>query len=151
MKINEQLEIDEGFSKIVYLCPAGKKSIGFGYNLDANSLVLSSNTISNYFSRGISENEARLLLCRCISDVQKKLRGRIKGFSELNTVRQDILTNMAFNMGVAGLLDFHKMLRAIEDNDFNKAADEMKNSKWFHQVGMRSKRLEHEMRTGVSK
>lgn len=59
---------------------------------------------------------------------------------------QSILVNMAFNMGKPRLARFKKMFAAIKVKDYNKAADEMKNSKWFRQVGNRSKRLVARMR-----
>lgn len=57
-----------------------------------------------------------------------------------------ILTNMAFNLGKRGLKGFRKMLAAIKLGDWGTAANEMENSKWFNQVGDRSKRLVERMR-----
>lgn len=54
---------------------------------------------------------------------------------------KNILTNMVFNMGLRGVKGFKKMLKAIEQENYTEAAKEMKDSKWFSQVGNRSKRL----------
>jgi lysozyme len=59
-----------------------------------------------------------------------------------------VLCDMAFNIGVSGLMQFRKMLAAIEANDFERAADEMKKSKWARQVPVRAAALERMMRTG---
>ena len=48
---------------------------------------------------------------------------------------------MAFNIGVAGVLKFKKMIAAIERKDFKQAALEMDDSKWSKQVGARADRL----------
>ena len=52
-----------------------------------------------------------------------------------------IITNMAFNLGWFRLASFKKMFAAIKAKDYKTAAAEMKDSKWFKQVGWRSKRL----------
>lgn len=59
---------------------------------------------------------------------------------------KNILTNMAFNLGQNRLSGFKKMLAAVKAGDYDKAADEMKDSKWYTQVGNRSKRLVERMR-----
>jgi lysozyme len=60
-----------------------------------------------------------------------------------------VLVNMAFNIGRSRLSKFKKMLHAIEEGDYNKAADEMVDSKWYSQVGRRSKELVNIMRYEV--
>ncbi len=66
----------------------------------------------------------------------------------LNDVRQNVLGNMAYNLGAAGLKKFPKMLEAIGRSAWDEAADQMKDSAWYSQVGVRARRLEKEMRTG---
>jgi len=63
-----------------------------------------------------------------------------------NVELHNILTNMSFNLGKTGLGKFKKMHKAIETEDWDTAADEMKDSKWYNQVGGRSKRLVERMR-----
>ncbi|MBL4664245.1 MAG: hypothetical protein JKY22_12005 [Flavobacteriaceae bacterium] len=67
---------------------------------------------------------------------------------ELSGVRRAVLIDMAYNLGLSGLLKFRRMLAAMEVRDFDKAAIEMENSRWFNQVGNRSKRLQKMMITG---
>ena len=55
---------------------------------------------------------------------------------------------MAFNLGVAGLLKFKKMIAALEKRDYDTAAIEMLDSQWAKQVGQRSQELSRQMRTG---
>ena len=59
---------------------------------------------------------------------------------------KNIVTNMVFNMGEAGVKKFEKMLEAIDKKEWNTAANEMKKSAWYSQVGRRSKRLIERMR-----
>jgi lysozyme len=59
------------------------------------------------------------------------------------------LINMAFNLGLTKLRQFKMMWAAIEDNDFEVAAQEMLNSKWASDVGKRALELSEQMRTGL--
>lgn len=67
----------------------------------------------------------------------------------LSNLRQDCLVNMAYNMGVAGLLAFHNTLGMIEAHNYAGAADGMLASRWARQVPNRAGRLAEQMRTGV--
>ncbi|QGZ66342.1 hypothetical protein FAZ98_31610 [Paraburkholderia acidisoli] len=68
---------------------------------------------------------------------------------QLDEVRQRVIANMCFNMGIDKLLGFAHMLAALKLHNFAVAAAEMKNSKWFGQVGDRAVRLCSAMSTGV--
>ena len=59
---------------------------------------------------------------------------------------KNILSNMHYNLGLTRLLKFKKMWAALEDNDFNTAADEMLDSRWATQVPNRANRLADRMR-----
>jgi lysozyme len=72
-----------------------------------------------------------------------------KWWAGLDEVRQRVLANMCFNMGIDRLLKFRNMLGAIQLGLGSGPADEMKSSIWYAQVGPRAERLEQAMRTGV--
>lgn len=58
-----------------------------------------------------------------------------------------VLTCMTFQMGYAGVRLFKKMLAALEENDYAKAADEMLDSTWAReQTPARAQRLADVMR-----
>jgi lysozyme len=67
----------------------------------------------------------------------------------LNDVRQDVLCEMAFNLGVYGLLKFQKMLTAVRQGAFGTGAAQMLMSDWAEQVGDRAMRLSILMEHGV--
>ena len=134
--LHNQLTRHEGLRLKPYRCTSGKLSIGIGRNLDGS---------------GISEREAELMLENDILKLFAVLPGKIDFFNELDKVRADILVNMAFNMGVNGLLKFKKMLTAIDDGYFTRAAAEILDSKWAFQVGDRALELAEQMKTGEYK
>lgn len=129
----EQIKRHEGLSLKPYRCTSGKLTIGYGRNLEDN---------------GISLSEANGMLIEDVCSVSIDLRSRISWFERLNEARQGVLINMAFNLGVAGLLKFKKMLSCAEAGDFDSAADEMLDSRWAKQVGKRADELARQMRTG---
>ena len=88
------------------------------------------------------------LLDNDIKEYVEEVKNRIPLFDTLSTNRQNVLVNMAFNLGIYGLLRFKKMLLAVEKQDWDEAANQMLDSRWSKQVGNRSKELADIMRQG---
>ncbi|HEX2113147.1 MAG TPA: glycoside hydrolase family protein [Alphaproteobacteria bacterium] len=128
----EQLVAHEGVRLKPYRCPAGKLTIGIGRNLD---------------DVGLTRGEAFMLASNDIVRTEALLE-KLAVWGALGDVRQRVLCDMAFNMGVAGLMQFRKMFAAIEAQDFARAADEMLASAWAKQVPGRADKLARMMRTG---
>ena len=132
-----QLKRHEGFRSKPYRCTAGKLTIGIGRNLD---------------DKGISEDEAMYMLLVDIQDATNDLiRAKPDVWEKLksDSVRQCVLINMCFNLGISRLLQFKKMWAAIEAGSYAEAADEMLDSRWATQVGERALELSDMMRTGI--
>jgi lysozyme len=88
------------------------------------------------------------LLDRDIKDKQARLFSALPWAKELDEVRKAVLTDMAFNLGIYGLLGFKNTLAAVKEERWQDAARGMLASKWATQVGMRALRLADMMRTG---
>ena len=123
--------IHEGFRSEMYICPAGRLSIGYGYNLEA----------------GMSEREARALMILKYEEIFTGLT-RHAWWESLSDGRQRALAEMAYQLGAAGLLRFQRMLSAIEAGDFDSAADEMLDSQWAEQTPSRARHCADLMRAG---
>ena len=67
-------------------------------------------------------------------------------FASLPDQVQRVLVNMAFNLGRGRLSKFKKLITAVNEGNWQKAADEMVDSRWYNQVGNRSIELENWMR-----
>lgn len=65
--------------------------------------------------------------------------------SEASFVTHTILINMAFNMGLPGLLMFRNTLRFVKEKNYKQAAQNMKLSLWYSQVGDRAEELTNRM------
>ncbi len=134
MTIEEQLTRDEGLRLKPYVDTVGKLTIGVGRNLT---------------DKGISEAEAKLLLANDLADIRFQLPRVLPWIKKLDEPRYAVLINMAFNLGINGLLGFRKSLNAMLSEQWETAADEMLDSKWAYQVGARAIRLANQMRTGL--
>lgn len=128
-----QLKRDEGIRLKAYRDQVGKLTIGIGRNLD---------------DVGISLEEAEHLLANDIAAAQAQLAEQLPWTLGLDEVRRAVLTNMTFNMGIHGLMGFKNTLALIQAGEYEKAADNMLQSKWAQQVGPRAHRLALQMKTG---
>lgn len=133
MNLCEQLKRDEGLKLTAYHDSLGKVTVGYGRCLE---------------TKGITRDEAEYLLANDIAEVTISLAKAIPWMTALDEPRRAVLQNMAFNLGVPGVLKFANTLACIKAGDFNAAADAMLASKWATQVGDRAKRLAEQMRTG---
>jgi lysozyme len=131
--LEDQLIDHEGLELKPYQCTADKLTIGVGRNIE---------------DRGITEDEARYLLKNDIKIVEDELLEKKPVVAGLDAVRQRVLVDMGFNLGIPTLLKFQNMWAAIEEEDFETAADEAMDSRWAKQVGRRAERLCQAMATG---
>ena len=131
--LEDQLIDHEGLELKPYRCTAEKLTIGVGRNIE---------------DRGITEDEARYLLKNDIKIVEDELLEKKPVVAGLDAVRQRVLVDMGFNLGIPTLLKFQNMWAAIEEEDFTSAAEEAMDSKWAKQVGRRAERLCQAMATG---
>ena len=70
-------------------------------------------------------------------------------FSGLDSVRQDAMIDISFNLGQTRLRAFKKALLAMSEGDWDEAADEFMDSRWSDQVGIRAKNLTNMIRSGA--
>jgi lysozyme len=128
----EQIKRHEGLRLKPYQDTVGKLTIGYGRNL---------------IDKGISRDEAEMLLINDVLHLRHRLTA-YPWFLVMNEARQEAITNMAYNLGVRGLLKFKQMIAALDAHDYSLAADEMLNSRWARQVNGRATELASQMRNG---
>ena|SRR5260221_12307796 len=124
---------EEGYRQFPYKDTTGHLTIGYGRNLEA---------------RGIFPSEAIQMLENDIEYFESKIRKSLPCYASLDSVRQAVLVDMCFNLGVNGLLSFNKLINALNHNDYDSASDEMLNSLWAKQVGQRAIDLSQAMKSG---
>ena len=122
----------EGLNLRPYTCPTGHLTIGYGHNLE----------------NGITLEVAEQLLQSDMALAQLEVGGSIPWANKLDEVRQYVLVDMCFNLGIKKLLTFKKMLAALKQGYYERAAYEMLASKWAGQVGRRASELAEMMKKG---
>ena len=146
--IIQRLCIHEGIRLMPYRCPAGYLTIGVGRNLDTNPLTDEELKVCGDWKHGITKNAAFYLLRNDIVKVGNECIKYIPFFKNLDNERQYVLLDMAFNLGIKGLLKFKKMLANMAQGNYNQAAEECLNSKYAKDTGKRAQRIAQTIRTG---
>lgn len=90
---------------------------------------------------------ARLLMK--LTQAKDELDAALAWWRKLNDARQDVLANMAYNMGLTRLRGFKKALFAMQVENWPIASAEMLDSEWAQEVGHRADRLARQMHDGV--
>lgn len=132
----KQLTRDEGEKLSAYVDTKGYLTIGIGRLIDSRK------------GGGISADESAYLFSNDFAGKLAELRKRVPWFDQLDVARQGVLLNMAFQLGVNGLLGFKNTLSMIQRGDFKDAAVEMLDSLWAKQTPERAKRLSIQMESG---
>jgi len=132
MDVFEMIKFHEGFRATPYRDTRGVLTIGYGQRVDELS---------------ISEKLALQMLQVKVCNLEVKL-AHIDWFGGLDSVRQDVIIDMAYQLGIDGVLGFHEMIAHIEYQDWSLAANAMLDSDWAKQTPARAKQLAAMMRTG---
>jgi lysozyme len=152
--LERQLIANEGLKLTPYRCTANKLTVGCGRNLDDVGLSPDECkalgvTPKDYPHLRLTEAQALILLRNDIKRCEKGLDEHIPWWRVLDEVRQRVLIDMCFNLGIAGLCAFKRTLALIQARDYAGAATAMLASKWSSQVKGRATRLASMMRTGA--
>ena len=140
-KLREQLKIDEGCVYEIYNDHLGYPTFGIGHlvresdpeNGSPVGTKVSEDRVADAF-----DDDIEIVLSDC-----NKL---YPDFEDLPEEVQQIIANMMFNLGRPRLSKFRGMKAGVDAKDWDRAADEMVDSRWYAQVGRRAERLVDRMR-----
>lgn len=135
--LKSQLIADEGERFVLYPDTEGYLTIGIGRLLDPRK------------GGRISPDESALMFDNDRREKTVALQKALPWILKLDDARLGVLLNMAFQMGVGGVLGFVNTLQLIKIGSYGAAAEGMLNSKWAKQTPNRAERLAEQMRTGV--
>lgn len=131
-RVARQLLKHESKRHRMYLDSVGVPTIGIGHNL----------------RNPISDAAITLIFNDDLDKIERAVERELPWIHALSLPRQAVLYDMAFNLGINGLLGFVRMLDAAQAEDWETAAKEMLSSKWAGQVGARALLLAQQMFTG---
>lgn len=132
-RLFSQLRLHEGVEHKPYKCTAGYLTIGVGRNIE---------------ERGLSDDEIDYILNNDVNIATDELVDTFDWYSDLDDVRQRVVVDMVFNLGMPRFKQFKNMIAAIEAGDWMEASNQMMDSRWAQQVGLRASRLAEMMETG---
>ena len=142
--LREQLKIDEGVKYEIYKDHLGYPTFGIGHLITENDpehnktvgTEISEDRVNEIFETDVAKfvSEAKILF---------------PDLDDLPDVAQQVIVNMAFNMGRPRLSKFKNFIAGVNDRDWTKAAEEMMDSRWATQVGDRAIRLRNQILTLV--
>jgi lysozyme len=134
MNVYDQIMRDEGLRLQAYQDSRGVWTIGYGTNLQV--LV-------------IDEPTARAWMTREVERIRQVFEIRLPWAKTLDEPRAAALLNLAYNVGVIGLLKFRRMLETLQGGDYAQAAAEIRSSLYATQVGPRAQRIARQIQEGV--
>ena len=118
----EDIKAEEGFSAVVYKCTEGFDTIGYGTKMP------------------ITKEEAELLLEHRLKAMKAQLTSYLYDL-DIKDEAWDILFNMAYQLGVNGVLKFKKMIEALRVKNYKEASKQGLDSLWAKQTPQRANRL----------
>jgi len=122
MSLSKNIKVHEGFRGMPYKDHLGFDTIGYGTKLP------------------LSEKESELILKHRLDLFTREVDEKLN-YLDMPPDKWDILYEMAYQMGVSGLLKFKNMIRSLKEEDYKTAAKEMLNSRWAKQTPNRASEL----------
>lgn len=149
----DMLKDHEGYSLTMYPDSRGIETIGIGYNLrkpgareEITSLGLDYDQVLQGKQK-ITDQQARQLFNDDVQEAKADLQKVIPNLSSHPQNVQDVLTDMIFNLGVTRFSKFKELIDAVNRKDYERAAQEMSQSKWYGQVKRRGPKLVNLMKS----
>jgi len=143
--LREEIAADEGCKYEVYLDHLALPTCGVGHLITEND-----EEYDKPVGTVVEEERVRRLFALDIAVTIDECKVLYPDFDDFDEELQHILCNMMFNMGRPRLSRFKLMQAAIDNKDFNEAAEQMIDSRWHDQVPNRAKRLVKRMRALAS-
>ena len=151
--IKKEIRANEGFREKTYADPIHKwkvPTVGYGFSLKEahvqKALKQAGVNISNINNVVLNKQQAEKALDLLLNQAIADARALFPNYDSLPFIPKKLMTDMSYNLGKPKLSGFTELRKAIAANDFNKAADEMKDSKWYRDVKSRGVRMVDEMR-----
>jgi lysozyme len=140
-KLQEEIKADEGEVLEIYLDHLGLPTCGVGHLITEKD-----EEYGKPVGTKVSQSRVNALLHDDLVSTASECQKLYSDFNDLPEEVQLIIANMMFNVGRPRLSKFKKMKEAVDNRAWNKAADEMYDSKWRKQVPNRAQRLIDRMR-----
>ena len=132
----ESIKHHEGFVEHVYDDSLGIPTIGYGFAI--KDLVL-------------DEDIAEEILIRKLEKLKRNANSRFRWLEDMPVVIQEVILNMCYQLGVTGVSKFRRAISALQEGDWDEAANEMLDSLWARQTPNRATELSNIVRNQSEK
>ncbi len=138
--IKVSIKIHEGFRNSIYADSLGKKTIGYGHLITPNDT----------FEEGVEYDKEILeeVFEQDFANAKQQMESFCKEYRlDIPDEIKGVLLEMIFQLGIGTLHKFKKFIKALQDKNWNNAADEMIDSRWHQQTPERCKTLANRVRS----
>jgi lysozyme len=131
----------EGKRNAVYLDSKGIPTIGVGCNLLTSAAKDGLYTLGLDYNKvlagtlTLTDAQINSLLDHALGYALEGARSIVKNFDDLPRNQKLVVADLSYNMGAPTFAKFHNTINFIEAGDWVGAAENLKLSAWFHQVG----------------
>lgn len=139
--IFELLKFEEGYQEDPYHCSEGYPTVGIGTKIGPKNADL------DLYQFTISESVAREMLVDELVSIREELV-KHRWYTQLDESRKYIIQSMCYQIGIAGVFKFKKMIKALEVKDWEEAAKQALDSRWSKQTPDRANRHADVLRSG---
>jgi lysozyme len=142
LRLYKRILAKEGFRSKPYKDHMGNWTIGIG-----NTMIFGAQVTRT--TPPVTLDQAKEM---CHADIYQAILDACLFFPDLfvlDSVRQEILIEMAYQMGYARMNKFIRLRRALEDCDWIRASSSMRSSLWYRQTPGRVEELATMMETGI--
>jgi len=136
--LKARIKEHEGFVPKIYKDQLGFKTIGFGH------LVLP----TDIFKEGVTYKKKDLeqIFDSDFNTAKSNANQLIEGLP-LHHQAKCVIIEMVFQLGIGGVSKFKKMWKALKQNDYQIASEEMLDSRWAKQTPKRAEELSSVMKS----
>lgn len=139
----------EGYSPVAY-ADADGESIGYGFHLnrpDAGRMLKAAGVEVEIMEDGVfwnhkltvTHDQARAMLHADMLRVMDDCRSMFADFDLLPRNVRFVIADLRYNLGPHRFRQFKRFIEAAQAQDWTEAAAELKDSKWYGQVGRRGR------------
>ena len=140
-RLKDQIKSDEGYRDSIYLDHLGNRTVGYGHLVNSKDWFRDEKV-----GFRLSQKDIDALLLDDLGSARRDCELLFNDFNDLPGEVKLICANMAFQLGVNRLGTFKKMIKAVNERDYQAASVEMLDSKWAkQQTPERAKRLADRM------
>jgi lysozyme len=137
----------EGIQLAAYEDTLGYRTIGYGHNMEKVGskelfLRLGLSWKDLYTGKSyLTLAQAEKIYLADYAVAVKDAMIVFKSFKDQPEIIQRIMVDLSFNMGRTKLSKFYATIEALNNKDYKQAAKQLLNSRWYGQVGRRSKEI----------